>query len=59
MFCLWAQKGFGEGISCHDIGRTVNELEGSIVDDEADEMVAYVDVFGASVIVAIGSDSDG
>ena len=59
MFCLWAWKGFREGIGCHVVGRTVNELERSIVNDEANEMVVYVDVLGVSMIVAIGGDGDG
>ena len=59
MFCLRARKGFCEGVGCHVVGRAVNKLEGSVVDDEADEMIAYVDMFGTGVIVAIGSDGDG
>jgi hypothetical protein len=59
VFCLRARKGFSECIGCHVVGRAIDELEGSVVDDEANEMVTYVDVFGTSVIIAVGSDGDG
>ena len=58
VFCLWAQKGFSEGICCHVVGRTIDELERSIVNDKSDEVIVYVNVFHASVIISISGDGN-
>jgi len=59
MFCLWAWKGFSKRIGCHVVGRAINKLDGSIVDDEADKVVMNVDVFGLSMVVRVSGDGDG
>ena len=51
VFCLWAWKGFSQGICCHVVGRTINEFKRSIVNDKSDEVVVYVNVFRASVVI--------
>ena len=58
VFCLQARNGFSQGICCHVISRTINEFKRSIVNDKSDEVVAYVNVFCASVVISVSGDGD-
>ena len=59
MLHLHAWQCFGKRVSSLFVGRAVDQLDSSGIDDVADEMVADVDVFGACVILFRVHERDG
>lgn len=51
-------KSLGECVGHHVISRTVDESEGSFLNDPADEVEMHIDVLCASVILMILSERD-
>lgn len=56
MFDLGRGEGLGQGVGNHVIGRTVDEAERAVLDDLTDEMIPYVDMLRARVILVVLSE---
>ena len=52
MFRFDARERFGKCVGGHIVCRAVDEVNGSVLDNETDEVVAYVDVFRSSMVSA-------
>ena len=52
-FDLPAWKGLGEDVGRHIVRRAVHDVDSGAHDDLADEMIAYIDVFGPCVVVVV------
>ena len=51
-------QGLGEDVGCHVICRAIDERNGVVGDDLADEMVADVDVFCPCMVVVFNGEFD-
>jgi len=54
---LPTQQRFGEDVGSHVISRAVDYVDGPILDRLTNKVEAYVDVFGARVVVVIRRES--
>jgi hypothetical protein len=59
MFCLRARQGFSKRVRGLVVGGAINQLDGAGLNNVTNEVVAYVDVFRACVIVAAVRECDG
>lgn len=51
----WDRESLRECVGCHFVGRAV-DVDRAIFDDEADEIMAYVDMLCTDAVVAVGCD---
>ena len=58
MLDLWGWERFGEGVGDHVVGGAENEMNLAVVDYPADKVKAYVDMFGARVILVVLCECD-
>ena len=56
---LGREKQLGEQVSNHIIGRAVNESNGLLFNDPMNEMVVYVDVLHADVVLMVFHQCNG
>ena len=50
---FWRGKGLGEHIGNHIVGGAVDKVQFAIINNPADKMEVYVDVFGVGVILVV------
>ena len=52
-------KHLGKCVGDHVISRTINKINGPIINDESNQMILDINVFGASVIRPVTGECDG
>ena len=52
-------KRLGKCVGDHVIGRTINEINGTVIDDESNKMIPDVNMLCASVIRTVTGECDG
>ena len=58
MFRFDAGESFGKRVGGHIIHRAIDKVDGSVLNNKTDEMIAYVDVFCSSVVRPIMGECD-
>ena len=56
MLCFDVGKCFGKCVSDHVISRTINKINGPIINNESNKMLLDINVFGASMMAACESE---
>ncbi len=59
MLDLQRGERLGQDVGDHVVGRAIDELDLLVLDDPADEVVAYVDVLRTGMVLVVASESDG
>ena len=58
MLDFWRRKGLGECIGDHVIGGVVDKAQFAIINNPANEMEAYVNVFGVGMVLVVLQECD-
>ena len=59
MLHLGGGQGLCEAVGDHVVGRAINEPQGALLNDPANEVVSHVDVLGTRVVLMITREHDG
>lgn len=56
MLDLSGRESLGKHIHDHLVGRAVGDLEGALLDDPSDEVIAYINMFSSCVVLVVFSE---
>ena len=59
MLCFDVGKHLGKCVGDHVVSRTINDIDGTIIDDESSKMILNIKVFCASMIRPIMGERNG
>ena len=59
MLCFDVEKCLGECVSNHVVSRTMNKIDGPIINDESNKMILDINVFGVIMIRPVTVECDG
>ena len=59
MLHLGRGESLGKGVCDHVVGWAINKAHGSALDDPSNEMVSYIDVLRARMVLVVACEGDG